>query len=203
MSGNTNQTGNRVMGQQVKIAFDKGDGTEEYLGLVDNFNYQFDDVVKANAALGQAGKGKIEVLNDGGTGSFECKQSDAILTTFFINQAVHQRGGANTYSKPTTGQRGATPYYVVNMLTTFVDDQELELKFYGVLHNYNGNVGGNKEEFSEKWQFTFDYVTFRVTGTGAAVDAGIDMISLALQNINNMDGGNDTPFDYSEEQPTS
>ena len=202
MSNNVNVSSNRVMGQQVKISFDKGDGSvAEYLGLVDNFSYQFDDVVKTNAALGQAGKGTIDVLNDGGTGSFECKQSDAILTTFFINQAVHQRGGANTYSVPTTGQRGRTPYYVVEMTTTFVDDLEMTLKFYGVLHNYNGSVGGNKEEFSEKWQFTFDYVTFAVTGAGAAVDAGIDMVSLALANINTMDGGNDTPFDYSVVQP--
>lgn len=197
-----NQTQNRVYGQQVRVYFDNGDGTEQYLGLVDNFHFQFDDVVKANAALGQAGKGKIEVLNDGGTGSFEDKQADSTLLTFFINQAAHQRGGVTAFSLPIDGQRGATPYYVVHMVTTFVDDTELELKFYGPLHNYDGGVSGNKEEFGEKWQITWDYVTFKVDDVGASVNAETTgLFSSALDFINNADGGNLTPQEYYVSQP--
>ena len=58
--------------------------------------------------------------------------ADSTLVTFYINQAVHQRGGTTFYSNPssiTAGKRGRTPYYVVCQDVTFLDGLMLKLKF--------------------------------------------------------------------------
>jgi hypothetical protein len=58
---------NRVFGQQLTI-FVNIDGNDHYVANIDSFNWKFDNVVKTNAALGQAGKGTIDVIDDGVSG---------------------------------------------------------------------------------------------------------------------------------------
>lgn len=188
---------NRVFGQQIQL-FVVVDGSDNYLANIDSFNWKFDDIVKVNAALGQAGKGTIDKIDDGISGGFDSKMSDAILQTFMINMSKQARATAG-YSAPNTGKRGRSPLFTLSCKYEFVDGTTLELAMRNcVLHNGEFGVTGNKEEFTEKWSFTGDYVDIiDITGTGDATGEQGELIAAALASINQSFGS--TPKDYGSE----
>jgi hypothetical protein len=94
----------RVYGQQVRLFFSKDGVTGEHFAEIDNFSAKHNDVVKKNSSLGETGVGSIDVLDDGGTMSFEAKKSDSALVNYFIMQSKQNRANG------VAGERGKTPY---------------------------------------------------------------------------------------------
>ena len=83
----------RLYGQQVEIFINDGTSEVQRLGEVMSFNYKSTDVVKKHSSLGETGVGTIDVLDDGGTLSFELDKSDSKFASFFSLMHAHLRGG--------------------------------------------------------------------------------------------------------------
>jgi hypothetical protein len=139
-----------LFGQQVNIFIEDGTKSKKRLGEINNFAYKLTDVVKKSSSLGETGVGTIDVLDDGGTLSFELSKSDATFGTFFSQIHKHLRGGDKA------GRRGKAPYYVIIAEFTYMDESQEKMVFEGVvLHDNEGSVSGRTEVMSEKMQGTF------------------------------------------------
>lgn len=171
----------RYFGSQVSLFFSAdGSTASERLGEIDNFNAKMSDVLKENSSLGEAGVGSLDVLNDGGTLSFECKKSDSKLMTFFYN--LQQQQLANKQG----GKRGKTPYFIVKEQIEALDGS-VETTFYEgvVLYNLDKSVGSNKDEIVEKFEGRFKSFRVQNDGGDSAVNGTIanTFANLAIDSI--------------------
>lgn len=171
----------RYFGSQVSLFFSADGSTmTERLGEIDNFNAKMSDVLKENSSLGEAGVGSLDVLNDGGTLSFECKKSDSKLMTFFYN--LQQQQLANKQG----GKRGKTPYFVVKEQIEGLDGS-IETTFYEgtVLYNLDKSVGSNKDEIVEKFEGRFKSFRVQIDGGDSVTNGTIanTFANLAIDSI--------------------
>ena len=179
----------RNFGQQVEIFVSADGQAETKLAEVDNFSFKMDDVVKENSSLGEVGIGTITILNNGGTCSFEAKQSDSKLLAFFHEQQQQIRGGGND------GQRGEAPYLEVRMKITQLDQSVTTIAFEGLkLHSFDLSVAGRTEEIVEKWEGKFKRSTTIVNGGDSAesANAATAFIQTALGNLNTLSASTTT-----------
>ena len=175
----------RVFGQQVEIFLSKDGSTLERLGEIDNFSSKSTPVVKENASLGESGKGTIAVLDNGGTLSFEAKESGADVESLFVLLEGHYRASSQA------GKRGASPYFEIRKKTTYDDGSVKTIIFEGVaLHDDESSVGGRTEEVQEKWQGTYKRRSIQATAGFALEDFGraVSIASSALSNLVNLQG---------------
>jgi hypothetical protein len=171
----------RNFGQQVEIFVSADGQAETKLAEVDNFSFKMDDVVKENSSLGEAGIGSISILSNGGTCSFEAKQSDSKLLAFFHEQQQQTRGGG------TDGKRGEAPYLEVRMKITQLDQSVTTVAFEGLkLHSFDVSVAGRTEEIVEKWEGKFKRSTLITNGGDSTISATLAtaFIQTALSNLN-------------------
>lgn len=185
----------RVYGQQVQIFIsDDGVNATKRLGEVMNFSYKATDVVKKHSSLGETGVGSIDVLDDGGTLSFELDKTDAQFDAFFAQLHNHLRGAGKS------GKRGKAPYFVINMTVNYLDESTSTIAFQGTcLHDDEGSVSGRTEVFSNKFQGTYKKTAFLVDGSGEATDSavkGLTLLSNAIENLNTLSFS--TTLDYPE-----
>lgn len=182
----------KVYGQQTEIFIDDGSGLKR-LGEITSFNYKFTDIVKKHSSLGESGVGTIDVLDDGGTLSFEADKSDSRLSTFFSLAHTHLRGG----SKGKAGRRGKAPYFRIEARFTYTDESDERIIFEGVaLHDNEGSVSGRTEVFSEKFQGTFKTSYVSNNGGEASVSGaeGQTILSTALLQLANLSANVTTEF---------
>lgn len=175
----------RVFGQQIEIFFSKDGNTVNRIGEIDNFSHKSKDVVKENTSLGEGGIGTIDVLDGGGTLSFEAKSSGAEIVALFALLKNHYRADGQA------GKRGKAPYFEVRKVVNLDDDSTYTLKFHGVvLHDDESSVGGSKEEDQEKFQGTYKKLTIETTNGHASDDAvnAFSIVSEAIANHVNLQG---------------
>lgn len=187
----------RIFGQQIEIFFSKDGNNIERIGEIDNFSYKSKDVVKENTSLGEGGIGSIDVLDNGGTLSFEAKSSGAEIVAMFMLMKNHYRADGQA------GKRGRSPYFEVRKVTTLDDDSTITLKFHGlVLHDDEASVGGSKEEDQEKFQGTYKKATIETSGGHASEDVvkAFSIVSTAIANFENLQGATVTDQDGYKER---
>lgn len=151
-----------VFGQQVKLQF-VANNTTFTICEVESFSYKQDDMLKENSSLGEAGVGSLDVLDNGGTVSFETKKRDSRLVGLFSALSKHFR------ASETLGARGRSPYFQVRRETRYVDGSIETLTFKKVvLHSPEENVGSNKDEVTEKFEGRYIRREVSFAGTGEA-----------------------------------
>lgn len=182
----------RVYGQQVQIFINDGTRESQRLGEVMSFNYKSTDVVKKHSSLGETGVGTIDVLDDGGTLSFELDKSDSKFASFFALMHHHLRGGDQA------GYRGKAPYFTIKQFTRYADESTETLVFAGVvLHDDEGSVSGRTEVYSEKFQATYKKRYIETGGSGEAPDKtveGLKILANALAKIGDLNANTSSEF---------
>jgi len=151
-----------VFGQQVQLQF-VANNTAFSICEVESFSYKQDDMLKENSSLGEAGVGSLDVLDNGGTVSFETKKRDSRLVGLFASLSKHFR------ANETLGARGRSPYFQVRRVTKYVDGSTETLTFKKVvLHSPEENVGSNKDEVTEKFEGRYIRREVSYSGIGEA-----------------------------------
>jgi len=175
-----------VYGRQVTIQYSVNGG-QSFVPIceVENFSFKMDDEVKKNSVLGEAGIGSIDVLDMGGTLSFETKKRDTKALAYFINQTRQIRAGSGGDIAGISGVRGREPYFSIVRKITYTDGEYEELTFGGVkLHNYGEDSNGNNTEVSEKFEGTFTRTSLNTTASGDADTAGtLAILKTGVANI--------------------
>jgi len=179
----------RVFGEQVTVSI--GDGTSQhYVAEIDSFSAKADHVVKENSSLGESGVGTVQVLDNGGTLSFEAKHSDSLMIGYFITQEAQIRGVGEG-----KGKLGKSPYVSVDMVITYVDGTSITVKYEGVtLYNDELSAGGRTEEVSERWEGKYKRRIVSASTDGEAGEvatgsgiAGAAMLAIASLNAQEKD----------------
>ncbi len=154
----------RAFGSQVVLQFSLNGGTTVFnIAEIDQFSFKIDDVVKENSSLGEVGIGTMDVLQNGGTLSFEAKKSDSALIHLFQTLENHHRALENN------GTRGRTPYFTVKRVLKYTDGT-IETKTFKkvVLHSPEESVSDNKSEITEKFEGKFIKTSTDYKGSGDA-----------------------------------
>ncbi len=177
----------RIFGSSIQLFF-SANGTDltERLAEVDSFSAKHNDIVKKNSSLGEGGTGTIQILDDGGTMSFEAKMSSAKLEAFMVSQSFQAIGGH------VAGSNGKTPYLKVIKKVKYDDGSFLTTVYEGVvLHNYEESVGSRTDEIVQKVEAEYKYRTVEATAgignkAGESAKDGYDMATLAITQIAQM-----------------
>jgi len=172
-----------VFGQQVVVAFSADGRTYEQLVAVKSFKDNKDDVVKTSTVLGEAGKGLITILDNGGTLSFEANIKDSKFEAFKQKLDDHRRGGN------VAGQRGQDFYTTVTRTITYVDGSTSVKTYKGVkFHSDKEDNGGSQSEstLSFEAEYTERVSKFKGTEAVASANEGIAFFNLQASSFNTM-----------------
>ena len=172
-----------VFGQQVIVAFSANGSTYEQLVAVKSFKDNKDDVVKTSTVLGEAGKGLITILDNGGTLSLEANIKDSKFEAFKQKLDDHRRGGN------VTGQRGQDFYMTVTRTITYVDGSFSTKTYKGVkLHSDKEDNGGSQSESTISFEAEYTERVSKYVGTEAVASAqeGIAFFNSQISAFNNM-----------------
>lgn len=153
-----------VVGRQYVLQFNLGNGLSEYFEI-ERFSWKDDDMVKKNSSLGKKAIESLDVLDGGGTCSFETKMRDSRINTFFSAQKRQIRG-----DEATVGVRGRVPYAQVFRVTNYTDGTSETMQFRNlVLHNPEESADGNDEDVTQRFEGTYmDREIIEWTGSGDA-----------------------------------
>lgn len=183
----------RTYGQQVLLHL-SADGSNFgfKLGEITSFSHKATPVVKTHSTLGETGIGSIDVLDNGGTLSFEIDKTDSTFVTYFALMEQHLRGGG------IAGRRGKAPYLMIQEKITYPDESEEEIIYEGVvLHDDEGSVAGRTELYVEKMQGTYKKrKIIKATSGDSATSANVghNMITMAMDNLINLSSNTTTGF---------
>jgi hypothetical protein len=172
-----------VFGQQVVVAFSADGKNYEELIAVKSFKDNKDDVVKTSTVLGEAGKGLITVLDNGGTLSFEANIKDSKFEAWKQKLDDHRRGGN------VAGQRGQDPYMTVTRTLTYVDGSTSTKTFKGVkLHSDKEDDGGSQSEstLSFEAEYTERVSVYNGGEANASASEAVTFFNAQFTAFNNM-----------------
>lgn len=184
----------RTYGQQV-LLYLSADGTNFgfKLGEITSFSHKATPVVKTHSTLGETGIGSIDVLDNGGTLSFEIDKTDSTFVTYFALMEEHLRGGGQA------GKRGKAPYLMIKETISYPDESVEVVQYEGVvLHDDEGSVAGRTELYVEKMQGTYKKrrILQATSGDSAtSAKAGQTVITTAMQNLVNLSSNTTTGFE--------
>lgn len=152
-------------GRQIVLEFSTDNGVTTFpLAEITNFSWKADDIVKESRPLGHNDL-TIDVLNNGGTCSFESNKSDSGVVNLFAQLQKHYRAGIHNAT------RGRSPYFLIRQTVKYTDGtlETLILKKV-VLHSPEQSASGADEFITNKFEGRFDEYT---TSNPALGDAGV------------------------------
>lgn len=138
-------------GRQVLIEFSTDNGVTTFpVAEITNFSWKADDIVKESRPLGHNDL-TIDVLNNGGTLSFEANKSDSGMINLFAQLQKHFRAGVHNAT------RGRSPYFLIRQQVKYTDGTIETLIFKKVvLHSPEQSASGADEFITNKFEGRFD-----------------------------------------------
>lgn len=139
------------VGRQTMLEFSLDNGVTTFaLAELSSFDWKVNDITKKRKPLGHTDS-SLDVLNDGGTLTFECDKTDSAFVNLFVKLNKHYRALLHN------GTRGRSPYFFVRQTTRGTDGSVETLLFKKViLHSPEGNASGADEYMQHKFQGEFD-----------------------------------------------
>lgn len=175
-------------GRQITLEFSTDNGVTTFpLAEITNFSWKADDIVKESRPLGHNDL-TIDVLNNGGTCSFESNKSDSGMVNLFAQLQKHYRAGVHNAT------RGRSPYFLIRQNVKYTDGTIETLIFKKiVLHSPEQNASGADEFITNKFEGRFDEYIIQNADLGdagvlnasgkAILNAGLSSVALVGEQV--------------------
>lgn len=166
-------------GRSVILKFRIDGQTFVNLGEITQFSFKSDDILKENQPLGHNDI-SLDVLDKGGTLSFECKKTDSAIPFFFTFLNTHYKAGN------TDGTRGRSPYFQVARQGAYTDGTR-EIMYFDkvVLHSMEESVSSSDDEVMIKFEGKYVIKRMELEGEGIAT-LDLDDVSAVTGAFANM-----------------